>query len=525
MINWWQGAVIYQIYPRSFADANGDGVGDLRGITDHLDHVASLGVDGIWISPFFTSPMHDFGYDVADFCDVDPVFGCLQDFKDLMTKAHSLGLKVIIDQVYSHVSIDHPWFKESQKAGSDKADWFVWGDAKADGTPPNNWQSVFSGPAWSWSTERGQYYMHTFLKEQPDLNLHTPAVQAAILDVAKFWLDLGVDGFRLDAANHYMHDPQLRDNPPFTAAKAGRPFEMQDHLYNQSHPAVPAFLEKLRAVLDDYGAIFTVAEVGGRRSLEEMAEYTKGEGRLNTAYSFIFLEQEELSAASIQKAFTDWTAATDSWPSWTFSNHDRMRVVTRWGAGRDPKAFAKQMNMMLTSLRGILFMYQGEELGLPQANVPFEKLQDPEAIANWPHSLGRDGVRTPIPWSEEVSETEIAGWTTESWLPMDAAHIPLNIAAQEKDAASVLQFTRQLLSWRQSVPAMVKGDQTFIDAGHKDILAFRRTLDGEDYLCVFNLGHETLSWDQHQCDVVFSVNVDTADMQTLPVCGAYIAKL
>ncbi len=249
---WWRGAAIYQIYPRSFADSNGDGIGDLPGITQKLDYVASLGVDAIWLSPFFTSPMRDFGYDVADYCDVDPVFGTLADFDMLVERAHALGLKLIIDQVYSHSSDQHRWFRESRSSQTNpKADWYVWADAKADGSPPNNWQSVFGGPAWTWDARRGQYYLHNFLSEQPDLNLHNPAVQDALLDVARFWLDRGVDGFRIDAINFAMHDPQLRDNPPAPEGdKRTRSFDYQQHIYNQSHPDIVKFIERLRGVTD-----------------------------------------------------------------------------------------------------------------------------------------------------------------------------------------------------------------------------------------------------------------------------------
>jgi alpha-glucosidase len=283
---WWKGAAVYQIYPRSFQDSNGDGVGDLAGITRRLDYVASLGVDAIWISPFYTSPMRDFGYDVADYCGVDPVFGTLADFDTLVARAHALGLKVIVDQVYAHTSDLHPWFAES-RAGreGERADWYVWADPKPDGTPPNNWQSVFGGPAWTWDARRRQYYMHTFLKEQPQLNVHNPAVQDALLGVARFWLDRGVDGFRLDALNHSMHDPALRNNPP--APDDGRvrtrPFDYQIKRYSQSHPGVVAFIERIRALCDEYGAIHTVAEVGGDKAIAEMRAYTKGDNRLNSA--------------------------------------------------------------------------------------------------------------------------------------------------------------------------------------------------------------------------------------------------
>ncbi|MDB6097966.1 MAG: alpha-glucosidase, partial [Gammaproteobacteria bacterium] len=252
---WWRGAVIYQVYPRSFRDSNGDGIGDLPGITASLDYVASLGVDAVWLSPFFTSPMKDFGYDVSDYCDVDPIFGTLQDFDRLLQKAHELGLKIVIDQVFSHTSDQHPWFRESlQDRSNARADWYVWADPKVDGSPPTNWQSVFGGPAWTWNARRGQYYLHNFLTEQPDLNVHNPQVQEALLKCARFWFDRGVDGFRLDAVNFTLHDPLLRDNPP--APPSGqprtRPVDFQQALYNKSHPDLPRFIERIRRVADEY---------------------------------------------------------------------------------------------------------------------------------------------------------------------------------------------------------------------------------------------------------------------------------
>ncbi|WP_417457668.1 alpha-glucosidase [Kordiimonas sp.] len=522
---WWQGAVIYQIYPRSFCDSNGDGVGDLNGITSKLDYVASLGVDGIWVSPFFKSPMHDFGYDVADFRDVDPVFGTLEDFDRLLAKAHSLGLKVVIDQVYSHASMDCEWFQESKKdKNGDKADWFVWADAKPDGSPPNNWQSVFAGPAWTWSAARKQYYLHNFLSEQPDLNLHNPAVQEELLSVARFWLDRGVDGFRLDATNFYMHDPELRDNPPYKNGNAVRPFDMQDQIYNQSHPDIEKFLTRLRTLIDDYGAKFTVAEVGGRRSLEEMAAYTKGNQLLHTAYSFIFLEEEELTVPGIRGAIEDWDQAADSWPSWTFSNHDRKRVVSRWKRSRPAEAFAKAMNALLLSLKGTIFIYQGEELGLPQADVPYDRLVDPEAIKNWPETLGRDGCRTPMPWSCEGAG---GGWPADTWLPFDAAHFPLAVNAQEDDPASTLAFTRDLLTLRKVHPALVTGEISFIDVP-EPVIAFTRTLGDETLLCVFNLGEEEATWACPMPPQKFLLGiggVESAHQNRLPVCGGFIASV
>ena len=320
---WWRGAVIYQIYPRSFSDSDGDGIGDLAGITAHLDHVAALGVDGIWLSPFFKSPMRDFGYDISDYRAVDPVFGTLDDFDALLARAHALGLKLIIDQVYSHTSDDHDWFRASRGCRTGPhADWYVWADAKADGSPPSNWQSVFGGPAWTWDARRGQYYLHNFLSSQPDLNVHNPDVQEALLGVARFWLDRGVDGFRLDAINFAMHDPALTDNPPLPAGigKRTRPFDFQQHLHNQSHPDIVQFVERLRGVIDSYGGDrFTVAEVGGAHAEREMKLLTSGDKRLHSAYGFNFLYADTLTAALVRETIAGWPgAAGEGWPSWAF---------------------------------------------------------------------------------------------------------------------------------------------------------------------------------------------------------------
>ncbi|MBW8755618.1 MAG: alpha-glucosidase, partial [Sphingomonadales bacterium] len=407
---WWRGAAIYQIYPRSFQDTNGDGIGDLAGITERLPYVAALGVDAIWISPFYTSPMRDFGYDVSDYCDIDPIFGRLADFDALVAKAHGLGLKVLVDQVYAHTSDLHPWFASSRAAREGpRADWYVWADPKADGTPPNNWQSVFGGPAWTWDARRRQYYMHTFLKEQPQLNVHEPAVQDALLGVARFWLERGVDGFRLDALNHSMHDPKLRNNPPApdTGRIRTRPFDFQIKRYSQSHPGVIAFIERIRTVCNEYGAIHTVAEVGGDKAIAEMQAYTKGDHRLNSAYGFDLLYAPELTPEVVAETLERWIKGK-GWPSWAFENHDAPRAVSRWCAPEDMARFARVKMALLVALRGNIILYQGEELGLEQDDIPFELLQDPEAIANWPLTLSRDGARTPMPWRGEP----LGGFTT-----------------------------------------------------------------------------------------------------------------
>ncbi|WP_209348657.1 alpha-amylase family glycosyl hydrolase [Pontixanthobacter sp. CEM42] len=489
---WWRGASIYQIYPRSFMDSNGDGIGDLPGITQKLDHVASLGVDAIWVSPFFTSPMKDFGYDVADYCGVDPIFGTLEDFDALIERAHALDLKVLIDQVYSHTSDEHPWFTESRSSKhNDKADWYVWADAKPDGSPPTNWQSVFGGPSWTWDARRGQYYLHNFLSSQPQINGHNPDVQNALLDVARFWLDRGVDGFRIDALNFMMHDPQLRDNPPAPATnkQKTRPFDFQLRIHNQSHPDIPDFIARIRDVTDQYDAIFTVAEVGGDEAEAEMKAFTADGTHLNSAYGFNFLYADALTPGLICAAQAEWPDQADiGWPSWAFENHDAPRALSRWCAPGHRAAFARMKMLLLASLRGNAILYYGEELGLTQVDIPFDQLHDPEAIANWPLTLSRDGARTPMPWSADANH---GGFTEgEPWLPVGALNQSAAVDQQESDQTSLLNYTRAVLALRNATPALRHGSvQRCKHEG--DLLEMTREAGGQKVRCLFNMGpHE-----------------------------------
>jgi alpha-glucosidase len=524
---WWRGAVIYQIYPRSFADSNGDGIGDLPGITSRLGDFAGRGVDAIWISPFFTSPMRDFGYDVSDYRDVDPIFGTLADFDALVAAAHANGIKVIIDQVYAHTSDLHAWFAASrQSRANDHADWYVWVDPKPDGTPPNNWQSVFGGPAWTWDARRQQYYLHTFLKEQPQLNVGNPRVQDALLDVARFWLERGVDGFRLDALNHSIVDAGLRDNPP--APDDGRlltrPFDFQYKLYSQSQPEVIPFIERIRQVCDEFGAIFTVAEVGGEKSLAERKAYTAGHHRLSSSYGFNFLYSSSLTPALVAEAMAEWTGApgadglAEGWPSWAFENHDAPRAVSRWCAPEDMAVFARMKVALHLSLRGNPIIYQGESLGLEQDDIPFELLRDPEAIINWPLTLSRDGVRTPMPWLDEPG----GGFTTgEPWLPISEANRARAFHVQAQDPNSQLALTWRVLALRQAHPALRTGDFELLTAG-EHVLGFLRRNAGETIACWFNLGSAPVAIDAGAGEVLIAINGATS--RELPKYGAILIK-
>jgi alpha-glucosidase len=490
--NWWRGAVLYQIYPRSFMDTNGDGVGDLKGVTSKLDYVKSLDVDGVWLSPFFKSPMRDFGYDVSDYREVDPLFGSLQDFQALLKAAHDRDLKVIIDQVWSHTSSDHEWFQQSrQDRTNEKADWYVWADPKPDGSPPNNWQAWFGGPTWTWEPRRRQYYLHNFLSTQPQLNYRSEAVKSAILDIARYWLTMGVDGFRLDVANYYVHDAQLRDNPPSGDPKPALPRNMQHHQFNSNQPETLDFVSKIRERVDGLGANMTVGELApGSYGL--MADYTKGQHRLHTAYSFDFLAAWP-GVEKMADILAQWReGADDGWPSWAFSNHDVTRVATRWAEaiGCPPPRAAPLFMALLLSLRGTIFLYQGEELGLPDADVPFEKLQDPWGIAGWPATKGRDGCRTPMPWKDET----LGGFTKakEPWLPIDARQRLLAADKQEKLSESMLHTTRKLIELRKASPAIVSGTFRVIEATN-GVLVFERELEGERIQCVFNFSNADAS--------------------------------
>ena len=494
--DWWRGAVIYQIYPRSFADSNGDGVGDLPGITQHLDHVASLGVDAIWVSPFFKSPMKDFGYDISNFREVDPVFGTLADFDALVARAHALGLRVLIDQVLSHVSDEHPWFAESRRnSHNPKADWFVWADAQPDGTPPNNWLSVFGGSAWQWDARRRQYYLHNFLASQPDLNLHHPEVQAELLSVVEFWLQRGVDGFRFDAVNFLFHDRQLRNNPPWGDAPRtdhstpdSNPYSRQRHCFDKTQPENLAFLARLRALMNRYGATTSVGEIGDDDALQVMADYTSGGDKLHMAYTFNLLH-DDLDAGHIRQVVDSLQRGIgDGWPCWSIGNHDAPRVISRVGGPEAPPALSVVLLALMTSLRGSACVYQGEELALTEADVPFDQLQDPYGIAFWPEFKGRDGCRTPMPWD---SQAEHAGFSTaRPWLPVCAQHLPRAVDVQQAQADSCLHGVRRFLHWRRQQPVLRLGLIHFLTAP-PTCVAFERQHGAQRCVAAFNLSGQS----------------------------------
>ncbi|HEX8044565.1 alpha-glucosidase family protein, partial [Rhizobium sp.] len=514
------------------------GIGDLKGIAARLPHVAALGVDAIWISPFFTSPMRDFGYDVSDYEDVDPIFGTLADFDVMMSEAHRLGIKVMIDLVLSHSSDRHPWFVESRSSKDNpKADWYVWADAKPDGTPPNNWLSIFGGSAWAWDPTRMQYYLHNFLTSQPDMNLHNPQVQDRLLNVVRFWLDRGVDGFRLDTINFYFHDRELRDNPALepsrrnaSTAPAVNPYNFQEHLYDKNRPENLAFLKRFRAVLDEYPAIAAVGEVGdSQRGLEIVGEYTAGDDKMHMCYAFEFLSPDALSPDRVEEVMDDFAAAApDGWACWAFSNHDVVRHVSRWGglvADRD--AFAKQYAALLLTLRGSVCIYQGEELGLTEAELSYQDLQDPYGIQFWPEFKGRDGCRTPMVWDSQMAQGGFS--TVKPWLPVPMEHILRAVSVQQGDENSVLEQYRRFLAFRKQHPAFAKGEIAFVEP-QDDVLIYTRRHDDETVLCVFNMSATAVAATLPEGDWQaltghgFTSN-NYGNKIDIPAWGAYFARL
>ncbi|MGI2032544.1 alpha-glucosidase family protein [Rhizobium panacihumi] len=537
--DWWRGAVIYQIYPRSYQDSNGDGIGDLKGITARLPHIAALGADAIWISPFFPSPMKDFGYDVSNYTDIDPMFGSLSDFDALIAEAHRLKIRVMIDLVMSHSSDQHAWFIESRSSRfNPKADWYVWADAKPDGSPPNNWLSIFGGSAWHWDPTRMQYYMHNFLTSQPDLNLHNPEVQDALLDVTRFWLQRGVDGFRLDTINFYFHDKELRSNPALdpsrrnaSTAPAVNPYNFQEHLYDKNRPENLEFLKRFRAVLDEFPAIAAVGEVGDSQyGLEIVGQYTSGNDKMQMCYAFEFLAPDYPTAprvGEVQNAFS--AAAPEGWACWAFSNHDVVRHVSRWGADvLDRDAFAKMLAALLFTQRGSVCIYQGEELGLTEADIAYADLQDPYGIQFWPEFKGRDGCRTPMVWDAQALQ---AGFSTaeKTWLPIPVEHQIRAVSAQYGDPDSVLEQYRRFIAFRKQHPALSKGEIRFVTA-EGPTLVYERIFGNETLLCVFNMGPDGQSiplpqgdWQKLEGHGFYST-VDNRNVE-LPAWGAYFARL
>lgn len=546
---WWQNAIIYQISPWSFLDTDGNGKGDLNGIVEKLDYIASLGVDAIWLTPIYDSPMDDLGYDITDMREIGDEFGSMEDFQRLLGIAHAMKLKVIIDQVWNHTSDKHPWFQESRSSRDNpKADWYVWADPKPDGTPPNNWLSSFTGGcAWEWEPRRQQYYFFNFLASQPDLNWHNDKVMEAVLDRAKFWLDLGVDGLRIDAINYFLHDPQLRDNPlrsPEADFPDGvprdNPLTNQVLKYSFNRPDTLKRLKPIRDLVDQYPGVVTLGEVTlCEDSIELASQYTLGNDRLHMAYHSGLLIDQPMTAQlmrdllrKVMKCFTDGGTC------WIVGNHDYGRLRCRW-TGKDingnpyPDEFYHMMAALLLSLPGAFCLWQGDELGLPVAEIPGDiapdEIKDPFGKALYPDVVGRDGSRTPMPWTPIPP---CGGFTTaeKPWLPIPENHLERSVRCQHLTPQSLLNSWRRFMHWRKNQPALEAGKLEFLDA--KDtVLAFSRYYAEHHLLCLFNISSEPADYEFsafEPCEIVRNLGFDFSIKEgkvVLPPYGVFFGRL
>ena len=489
MAEWWQEGIVYQIYPRSFQDSNGDGSGDLPGIISRLDYLQWLGVTALWISPTYPSPMADFGYDVSDYTAVDPLFGTLADMEALIAAAHARELRVILDLVPNHSSSEHPWFRESRASRDNpRRDWYYWQDPAPDGGPPNNWLAHFGGgSAWEWDETTGQYYLHLFLAEQPDLNWRNPAVREAMEDVMRFWFDRGVDGFRVDVCYMVMKDPQLRDNPPNPAWRPGQnPFDRLLLRHSQNHPDVHQFNRWLRGVADEYPARVLIGET--YLSIPELvAHYGHGD-EFHLPFNF-HLVLSPWNAAAIRALIDAYEAAlpAGAWPNWVLGNHDQHRFATR--VGRDQ---ARLGMLLLLTLRGTPTIYYGDELGMVDGDIPPQRIQDPAELNAPGLGLGRDPERTPMQW-DGSPQSGFCPAGVAPWLPVNADYASVNVASQRAQPASMLNFTRRLLALRQGTPALRTGGYRAL-AAPDGILAYAREQDGQTVVVALNFSPLPVVW-------------------------------
>jgi alpha-glucosidase len=480
-IPWWKSGILYQIYPRSFQDSNGDGVGDLRGIVQRLPYLRELGVDALWLSPIFPSPMEDFGYDISDYTGIDPLFGTLDDFDALVASAHDRGLKVILDLVPNHTSDQHPWFVESRSSKDNpKRDWYIWRDGRGEGAPPNNWLSEFGGSSWEFDERTGQYYYHAFLRSQPDLNWRNPKVRYAIHDVMRFWLRRGVDGFRVDVMWHLVKDQLLRDNPENPDYVPGRqPYERLIPLYSTDRPEVHAVVAELRRVIDEFDDRVLIGEIY-LPSDKLVAYYGRHLTGAHLPFNFALISTP-WTAQAIAEFIDDYEKALPpgAWPNWVLGNHDRRRIASRVGADQ-----ARVAAMLLLTLRGTPTLYYGDEIGMEQVEIPPNRVRDP-----WEENLpglgfGRDGCRTPIPWDA----TSHGGFSTaEPWLPLGANFAKHNVAVERRHEASMLSLYRALLDLRRKRPELALGSYRLVSVTG-DVLAYERVHCGQRALVALNLG-------------------------------------
>jgi len=478
---WWRDGVIYQIYPRSFADSNNDGIGDLPGITSKLDYLADLGIDAIWLSPIYPSPDKDFGYDVADYFDVDPKYGTLNDFDQLLQEAHKRHIHVVLDLVLNHTSDQNPWFQASQSSHENPyRDWYIWREAPKGKKYPNNWQSVFGGPGWQLNEKTGEYYFHMFVKEQPDLNWRNPAVYQKMLEVFRFWLERGVDGFRLDVFNEYFKDDQFRDNPPTLGI---RPFDCQKHIYDVSRPELLGALKDIRALLDSYPERYAVGETF-LATTEEAAAYV-GPEKLHADFDFTFLTSP-WNPKRFLTVINKWDSllSTNGWPNYVLNNHDNPRSATRYGQGENDERLKVAAAMLLT-LRGTPFIYYGEEIGMRDIKLKRNEILDPVGKRYWPIMVGRDGCRSPMQWNG----SENAGFgNAKPWLKVHPNFIKRNVEAQKENPASLFNFYRHLLALRKNNSALQKGAFIPLTYDPRSLLAYLRQDTQQTVLVVLNFG-------------------------------------
>lgn len=480
---WWQTGIIYQVYPRSFQDSNGDGIGDLRGILSRLDYLQWLGVNAIWISPIYPSPMADFGYDISDYTGIHPLFGTMEDFDELLAQAHARNMKIVLDLVPNHTSDQHPWFVESRSSRNNpKRDWYIWKDAREDGSPPNNWLSVFGGNAWEWDEPTRQYYYHAFLKEQPDLNWRNPEVQQAMLDVMRYWLDKGVDGFRVDVMWHMIKDEQLRDNPVNPDYQLHMAtYEQLLPVYSTDQPEVHGIVQKMRRLLDEYDERMMIGEI--YLPIHKLVSYYGvSEKEAHLPFNFLLLSLP-WEAQRIATAIDEYEGALpgDAWPNWVLGNHDQHRITSRVGTEQ-----AKVAAMMLMTLRGTPTIYYGEEIAMTDVPIPFDEVQDPQGKNMPDKNLSRDPCRTPMQWTD----ADAAGFTrAKPWLRVSSSYKRVNVEKQKEDSRSHLSLYKELIALRQSEPSLLWGNYVPVYADQQS-LVYRREAPGEKaFLVLLNLTH------------------------------------
>jgi alpha-glucosidase len=540
--NWWESAVFYQIYPRSFKDSNNDGIGDLAGVIEKLDHLndgkgGGLGIDAIWFSPFFPSPQADFGYDVSDYCNIDSDYGTLEDFDQLVEESHRRGIKIVLDLVLNHSSDQHKWFQESRKNSTNsKVDWYVWADPKPDGSPPNNWLAVFGGAAWTFEPQRGQYYLHNFLPEQPDLNWYNPEVREALADVVRFWMKRGADGFRLDTANYYAYDRQLRDNPKrpgnselMEDGQEANPLSQYITKYSKDRPENLEFIHYLRKIFDESGAV-SIGEIGSAEGLESTlklgTDYVKKGKGLHLAYTFSMLNKN-MSAEYLEHVLrVTEESIEDGWPCWSLSNHDCMRMISRFDCFGERDGFQQMMLLLLLSLRGTPIIYYGEEVDMQEYEITKDELRDPQGIRFWPDIKGRDGCRIPFPWDSKLTNQGFNSGT-KPWLP---AANKLSLDQAKADSGSTFHVLQEMLQIRKKFPALQNGSyrKILLDG---DCFVFERKTEDETMLIAANFSTE-----EQSINLPYKVTKDHTpkafkrfctlknELLTSPACGYFLGE-